>query len=460
MGHYWISRGGGTALAIAVTLAAPPLNAQSGSWALVNARIETVTRGAIDRGTVVIRDGLIEAVGASVNLPPDVRVVDYSGRTIYPGLIDLTSTIGLPASPAARPPANMEAAIFGASADTSIRNVGLEPGRTIANELRPAAADVRSARDVGIAVALVAPGRGLFRGLSALVPLRDDAATHWIVKSPVALHVGYQTVQGRYPGSLLGVIAYQRQSFFDAQRHATLLDQYRTNPRGMPRASYDADLDALVPVVRGQLPAFIAAGNENEIRRAAALAREFNLKATVVGAVEGFRAIDALKTMRIPVVTVDYPEPASVTGWAYRNAARHDLDDSTTRAAAVTKMLEGNAATLNSAGVKFALASGGVRPADFIANVRKAIAAGLPRQVALEALTIRAAEAAGVEQQLGSIEVGKIANLLVMDGEVLTDSARVSAVFVDGQRYDVIPAPATQQSPARGERRPGVEDKR
>jgi len=435
---------------VAATVVAVPLaQAQSGSWALTNARIETVTKGAIERGTVLIRNGLIEGVGAAVTIPADARVVDYSGRTIYPGFIDLTSTLGLPAPPVQRPPANVEAAIFGAPPDSTARNVGLEPNRVIANELRLTTADVRAARDVGIAAALVAPSRGLFRGLSALVPLRDDTATRWIVKSPVALHIGYQTVQGRYPGSLLGVIAYQRQSFYDAQRYALLLDRYKANPTGVPRASYDADLDALVPVIRGTVPAFINAGNENEIRRAAALAKEFKLKATVVGATEGFRAIDALKTMRTSVVTVDYPDPTAVTGWAYKNAARHELDDSTTRAAAVKAELEANAATLNSAGLRFALASGGVRPADFIANVRKAIAAGLPRQVAIEALTIRAAEVAGVEQQLGSIEVGKIANLLIMEGDALTESAKVSAVFVDGQRYDVIPGPPAQQGSAR-----------
>jgi imidazolonepropionase-like amidohydrolase len=238
-----------------------------------------------------------------------------------------------------------------------------------------------------------------------------------------------------------------------------LLDRYKANPRGMARASYDADLDALVPVVRGEIPAFIAAGSENEIRRAAALAKEFNLKATVVGATEGFRAADALKAMRTTVVSVDYPDPTAVTGWAYKNAARHELDDSTTRSAAAKTTIEGNAAALNTAGVRFALASGGVRPADFIANVRKAIAAGLPRTVAVEALTIRAAEAAGVEQQLGSIEVGKIANLLIMEGLALADSAKVSAVFVDGQRYDVIPAPPAPQGPARGARRPGQEER-
>lgn len=452
-------RGRLPALLALTLLAAPTLGAQSGSWALVNARIETVTKGTVERGTVLIRNGLIEAVGAMVTVPPDARVVDYAGRTIYPGFIDLTSSLGLPAPAAPRAPGSIEAAIFGAPPDSSVRNVGLEPNRLVANELRLTTADVRAARDVGVTAALVAPNRGLFRGLSALVPLRDDTATRWIVKSPVALHIGYQTVQGSYPGSLLGVIAYQRQSLYDAQRYAMLLDRYKANPRGMARVSYDADLDALVPVVRGEIPAFIAAGSENEIRRAAALAKEFNLKATVVGATEGFRAADALKAMRTTVVSVDYPDPTAVTGWAYKNAARHELDDSTTRSAAAKTTIEGNAAALNTAGVRFALASGGVRPADFIANVRKAIAAGLPRTVAVEALTIRAAEAAGVEQQLGSIEVGKIANLLIMEGLALADSAKVSAVFVDGQRYDVIPAPPAPQGPARGARRPGQEER-
>ena len=448
-------RGARLAVAIGVLAAAPAAAAQTGAWALTNARIETVTRGTIDRGTIVIRDGIIEAVGAGIPTPPDARVVDLANRTVYPGFIDLTSTIGLPAPPAQRAPGNVQAAIFGAPPDTTQRNVGLEPDRMVANELRPALADVQAARDAGITTALVAPSRGLFRGLSALIPLRDDTATRWTVRSPVALHMGYQTVPGRYPGSLLGVIAYQRQALYDAQRHALLVERARANPRSA-RPSYDADLEALVPVVRGELPAFVAAANENEIRRAVALGREFHLALSVVGAVEGFRALDALKGQRLPVVTVDFPDPTAATGWSYRGAVRRALDDSVTRAAAVRKELEGNAATLNAAGIRFALASGGLRPSEFVANVRKAIAAGLPRQAAVEALTIRAAEAAGVQEQLGSIEAGKIANLLVVRGDALADGAVLESVFVDGQRYPVVPQPAERRGPGAG--RPGQED--
>lgn len=414
----------------------------SDTWALVNARIETVTRGTIDRGTVIIRNGVIAAVGPTVATPPDARVVDLSGRTILPAFIDLTSSMGLPQPAAGRAGgrgAGPEVApLF--EAPTEEREVGLEPDRVIADELNIQPADARAVRDYGFGAVLVAPARGLFRGLSALVPMRDDTATRWIVKSPVALHVGYQTVPGRYPGNLLGVIAYQRQALYDAQRHALLLDRYKSNPRGMPRTAHNAELDALVPVVKGDVPVFIAANSENEILRALALGKEFGIKLTVVGAVEGFRATNALKAARPPVVTVDFPTPQQTTGWQYQFSTRQDPADSASRMAAAQRVIEGNAAALNAAGIRFALASGGLAANTFMDNVRKAIAAGLPRNVAVEALTIRAAEAAGVDAQLGSIEVGKIANLQVVQGEALTTNARLESMFVDGLQYDVVPA--------------------
>lgn len=325
----------------------------------------------------------------------------------------------------------------------------MEPGREVASELRISDNDVRNARAQGITSVLVAPNRGPFRGLSALVPMRDDTASHWIVRSPVALHMGFQTVAGRYPGSLLGVIAYERQELYDAQRYGIVADRYRTNPRGAERPAFDEHLNALVPVVRGEVPVFFAADNENEIRRATNIGREFKLKLSVVGAAEAFRAVDALKGSRVAVVSVDFPEPGATTGWQYRGSQRIEANDSATRATAVKKVLEGNAAALNSAGIQFALTSGTLRPDAFLTNVRKTIAGGLPRNVALEALTIRAAEAAGVDAQLGSIEPGKIANLVVTQGDVLTDSARVRAVFVDGIHYDVV-ATATRQTTAAG----------
>lgn len=430
------------ALAFAAALLPPTaasLHAQSDTWALTNARIQTVTEGVIDKGTIIIRKGLIEAVGPTVTIPADARVVDLGGKTVSPSLIDLTSALGLPAPAAGGGQGGSGGGGGAQQAQSGPR--GVEPERDVARELKVAPADVKPLRDAGIGVVLVAPSRGLFRGMSALVPLRDSVNEAEVIKPQVAMHIGYQGVPGDYPGTLLAVIAYQRQALYDAQRHGALLDRYRSNPRGIARPEHDPGLDALVPVVRGLKPAFIEANNENEIRRSVRLAKEFNLKATIVGATEGFHALDALAG-RQAVVSVNFPQPTSVTGWSYRLSQRRALNDSAASAREAQRMIEGNAAALHKAGITFALASGGTRSADFLGNVRKAIAAGLPAGAALEALTIRPAEIAGVDQILGSIEAGKIANLVVTNGDLLADSARISAVFVDGIRYEVAPAPA------------------
>jgi imidazolonepropionase-like amidohydrolase len=441
------------ALLIAAALLPPTANAavaQADTWALTNVRIQTVTKGVIDKGTIVIRKGLIEAVGPTVVVPPDARVLDLSGKTVSPGLIDLTSSLGLPApavgggGPGGGGGGGGQA---GAPA-TPGGPRGLEPDRDVANGIKVPPADIKPIRDAGIAAVLVAPSRGLFRGMSALIPLRDSVEGIEAVRAQVAMHIGYQGVQGDYPGTLLGVIAYQRQAMYDAQRHALLLERYRSNPRGMTRPDNDAALDALVPVVRGQMPAFVDASSENEIRRAARLGKEFNLKLTVVGASEGWLATDALAG-NSAIVSVNYPQPTAVTGWSYRLSQRRAPGDSAAAAQESQKIIEGNAAALHRAGIRFALSSG-ARPAEFLSNVRKAIAAGLPASVALEAVTIRPAEMAGAGEILGSIESGKIANLVVSSTDITSDSARISAVFVDGIRYEVAPPP-----PARSGSGPG-----
>ncbi len=454
-----------TLCAALLLIVATRSRAQQGTWALTNARIETVTHGVIAKGTVVIRDGLIAAVGADVAVPADARVVDLTGRTIYPGIIDLTSSLGLTeAAPAGGAGRGAAAAVpqtgaGGPSAQSGPRYVGLEPERLIADELKPAQADLTATRASGITAVLSAPTRGAFRGRSALVPVRDSAGTRDVIKSPVALHMGYQGTGGgfggggraQYPGTLLGVIAYERQHFYDARRQSMLEDRYKASPRGTPRPPNDEALDALIPVVKRELPVFFAASNENEIRRAVSIAKEFNIDMDIVGATEGFRAVDALQATHRPViVSVDYPRATDVTGWAYRSAQRLPANDSARADSAGTAQIQGNAAALMHAGVKFALASGG-RTSDFLPNVRKAIAAGLPRDSALMDITLRPAEIAGVSEQLGSVETGKAADLVVTEGDLLGDSGKVRMVFVDGIRYGVdAPPPAQAANGGRG----------
>jgi len=435
--------------------------AQSGTWALTNARIETVSRGVIENGTIVIRGGLIVAVGADVAVPADARVLDLSKRTVSPGLIDLISTVGLSATATAAAGGGGRGGA-GAPAPTTggPSFSGFDADRKVSEELHLLPSDARSARESGVTVALVAPSRGALRGLSALIPMKDSADGSDALRSPVAEHFGFSGGgggfggTGGYPGTIMGVIAYQRQALYDARRQGQLSDRWATSPRGLTRPENDPKLAALVPVVRGTLPLFYDANVENEIRRAVKINREFDsVKMTIVGATEGWQALDALAGHAV-VVSLNFPNPTSTTGWSYRDAMRHAESDSAAADLAARKLIEGNAAAINKAGIKFALASGGTGAAAFLANARKAVAAGLPADVALAALTMRAAELAGLGEALGSIEVGKIANLVVTEGGgILADSAKVRTVFVDGARFEIAVAPVA--APAQGSGRGG-----
>lgn len=453
-------------IALAVPLVLPAtVGAQSGTWALTNARIETVSKGVIEKGTIVIRNGLITAVGPDAAIPADARVVDMSKRTVAPGLIDLTSSIGLASPPAAGAGGRGGAAPAVGSNERTF--TGFDPHRVIADEVNISLSDARAAREGGVTAVLVAPNRGALRGLSALMPMRDSVKGLDALRSPVAEHFGFAAggggfgVSGRnlegdpLPGTIMGVIAYQRQALYDARQRGIIADRWRTDPRGIPRPVNNPEIDALVPVVRGNLPVFYDASVENEIRRAVKVDKEFGIRFTIVGATEGFKAIDALAGHPV-VVSVNFPTPASATGWSYYNAQRHTPQDSVIADREAKKVIEANAATLNKAGIKFALASGGQSAAQFVANVRKAVAAGLPADVALQAMTLRAAELTGLDKALGSIEVGKIANLVVTEGgNILADSARVRAVFVDGVRYEIVAPPAAPAGRAGGGGRGG-----
>ena len=241
---------------------AASLAAQSDTWALTNARIQTVTRGVIEKGTILIRKGLIEAVGPTVTVPADARVIDLAGKTVTPGIFDLTSSLGLPAAPT---PGGGGAPGGGAQQTPAAPRQGLSPERQIATEIRLSPTDVKPIRDAGITAVLVSPARGTVpRHVGAGSPAGRCRRRHRHQEPGGRAH----RISGRaggYPGTLLGVIAYQRQALFDAQRQGILLDRYKSNPRGMARPENDPGLDALVPVVRGQMPAFIDASNENEI---------------------------------------------------------------------------------------------------------------------------------------------------------------------------------------------------
>ena len=427
---------------------------QGEAYAIRGGTVVTVTGAVIQKGTVVVRNGLIQAVGADVPIPADARVVDATGMTVYPGLIDSHTAYGVrqetPAGGQGRgggggqptdPAQFFLAQVAAQSAQPS--NSGLLPETSVVDQMQPVTETSFDAqRAAGFTTALTAPRNGVFQGQSAIINLGSDAAEKLILKTPVTLNASLGSGRGfggSYPGSPMGVIAFLRQSFMDAQHYREEWSRYNKNPRGMQRPQVNKSLAALQPVINGEMPLVITANSQREIERAVALADEFKLKLYVSGAIQSYMIADWLKSKNVTVLlSLSYPQ---------KPAGLEDPESESLRTLRERADAPKAAAALLKAGVPFAFTSGTLaRSTDFIVNAGRAVEAGLPKDEALKAMTINPAKLFGLGEQLGSIEKGKIANLIVTSGDLFARDTKVKHVFVDGKYFE-IKAEAPQQRP-------------
>jgi imidazolonepropionase-like amidohydrolase len=413
------------------------------TYAITNARIVTVSGPVIDRGTVVIRNGLIAAAGANVTAPPDARVIDGTGLTVYPGLIDSYTNLALPeAAPSPSPGGGGGGFFFAqqqqqrpAAGPNSTQPVGLQPEVMVEDVIRPGGNEIESSRNVGITTALTFPRSGIWMGQSALINLAGETPQQMIVRSPVAMHVGFTPLRtGQYPGSLLGVFSTLRQMMLDAQRYRDSLAVYERAPRGTRRPETDRSLAALVPVVDGRMPVVMLANSEREIARALDLGAEFKLKLIIAGGREADRVADRLAKQNVPVLlSLNLPKRTT--------AALPEADPEPLRVLRERVEAQQTAGKLAKAGVRFAFQSGSMTTiSDLMGNVRTTIENGLQAADAVRAFTIWPAQILGVQDQLGSIEAGKIANLTVSRGDLFDRNSRITHVFIDGRPVDLRPA--------------------
>jgi imidazolonepropionase-like amidohydrolase len=412
------------------------------TYAITNARIVTVSGPTIERGTVVIRNGLIAAVGANVNTPSDARIIDGAGLTVYPGLIDSYTNLALPEAPPSPSPGGGGGGggFFAAQqrpspgGPNSTQPPGLQPEVMVEDVIRPGGNEIEASRSIGITTALTSPRTGVWMGQSALINLSGDSPQEMIVRSPVAMHVGFTPLRGGYPGSLLGVFATLRQMMLDAQRYRDSLAQYERSPRGMRRPEVDRSLAALVPVVDGRMLVVMLANSEREISRALDLATEFKLRLIIAGGRESDRVAARLAKQNVPVLlSLNLPRRTT--------AAIPEADPEPLRVLRERVDAQQTAGKLAKAGVRFAFESGSLTNiSDLLRNANVTIENGLSAQDALRAFTIWPATIFGVENQLGSIDTGKIANLTITRGDLFDRNSRVAHVFIDGRPVDLRPA--------------------
>jgi len=429
-----------------IAAAAPPLLAQGGEpkyFAIRGAAVVPGSGPRLENATIIISRGVISAVGKDVAIPDEAWVIDGKGLAVYPGLIDSFTDVGIPSAPAPTGEGGQRAQqqIFHGPEDRP----GATPWRTAAEEVNLTDKRIETWRSAGFTTVISSPKGGMFPGQAAVLDLGGERNGDLVVKSPVALPVSFQPVGNfsSFPGSLMGSLAYVHQVLLDADWSTKARTAYDKSPRGVARPRYDRVNAALAQALEDHAVVLIPANNSTQIRRALELIDHWHINGVIYGGQMSYELAGEIAAKKIPVlVDLKWPEPEKDA----------DPDDTASlRTLRFRERAPSSPAALAKAGVKFAFYSGGITaPKDMLKAVKKSIDAGLTEEAALRALAQSPAEIFGVSDRLGSIEKGKIANLVIADGDLFNEKTKIKYVFVDGSRFE-IREPEKPKDPPKGD---------
>jgi len=401
----------------ALFLVSLPALAQK-SIAITGGRVLTISHGDIENGTVLVENGKIVAVGRDVKVPSGAQVIDALGKVVIPGLFDAGDKLGTVEIPALQ-----------ITVDSTEYTEPLQPQLRVLDALNPGSENILVSRAAGITNALSTPADGnLVGGQSAVIQLDGETVDAMVVKSPAALHISLgeqsKTTYGeknRAPQTRMGEIAMLRQAFLKAQHYKQVQDafgQKQSGEKPLAPPARDLMMDAMVAAMEGKIPVVAHADRVSDMESALRLADEFHFRVILADAAAAWRIADQLAARKIPVIVGPIlEEPGRMESLDVR------LD---------------NAARLYKAGVPIAIqtsADNEVRNLPF--EVEYAISYGLPEEAALAAVTLNPARFFGVDSRLGSIDEGKDANLVVLDGTPFRVKTHVVTELIDGKVVDL-----------------------
>jgi imidazolonepropionase-like amidohydrolase len=396
------------------------------TYVIRGARVVTVSGADIESGAVVISGGRITAVGPSVTAPAGAQEIDGRGLTVYPGMIDLGTNMGL-----------SEVSSVGATNDTN--ELGdMNPNAAAVWAVNPSSSHIAVTRVEGVTSVLALPSGGTISGQAAFINLAGSSPREMAVSPLAALVVNFPLIGGGGGGFAAFQLAQQgitpdavtardrrieelRRMLRDAEAYGRAQDAFARDPKSVPRPPTDLKLAALVPYARGERPVIFRAERERDIRAAVRFAEEMKLKPVVIGGSESGRAAQFLKEHNVPVIL------DSVLNLPLREDDPYDS-------------LYENAARLQAAGVRFCISTGdsGAHVRDLPFHAGMAAAYGLPRAEALKAVTLYPAQILGVADRVGSVEQGKLANLVVTDGDLLEARTHVRYLFINGRQIPLV----------------------
>jgi len=423
------------------------------TYALKGVDVVQAPGQVLDSATVVVRDGVIDAVGPNVQVPYDARSVEGDSLVVYPGFIDGLSHAGVE-----MPDSEDDEAEDPSDPPRDV--AGIQPDREVASLLTPDESDLKELREAGFTAGHVVPEGQMLPGTGAYVVYGGETGDEMILERD---QTRFAQLEGSgnfvYPSTDMAVIAQLRQLYREADRRMTLEADYEQDPTGQPLPPRDPAHSAFFPVVDGEMPLAFYADEAVDIHRVLSLQNELGFPLVLAGLQNGFRTVDALQDTDAPLfLTLDLPdEPSSPTpedttvadttdtpGEYYnpdfRATSYRDVPDEVENLQ-LRHLMEyqkylRSAATLDEADLSFGFTTRNVDGGDIREHLRLLVDHGLPSETALAALTTRPASFLGLEDRLGTVEEGKMANLVVTNGSYFDEDTDVQHVFVNGHQYD------------------------
>lgn len=414
------------------------------TYALTQANVVTEPGKMIEGATIVIKDGLIMAVGKNVKIPIDAQVVKADSMYIYAGFIEGLSHTGIPKAEA-------QQSGRGGQQTPQVKNpgsppndlAGITPEKNLAESLKPRDKSIADMRKLGFTAANVVPNGQMLPGQGALVLLHGDNADKMILKDQTAFFSQLVGARRMYPATVIAVIAKWRELYRQAELAQAHEKAYKKNPSGMSRPSYDPVLQAFYPVINKEQSVFLKASDVKSAYRALSLQKEFDLPMVIAELKQGWHVADELSKRNIPVLlSIDLPKDKKGKGGKKKEEGKKDDPFKAEREALEKRKMKAlkehwtQAGNMEKAGVNFGFSTLDVKSKDVKANLRKMIENGLSEDAALAALTTTPAKMLGVSDMLGTVASGKIANLVVTDQPYFEEKSNVRYVFVEGNKFE------------------------
>jgi len=409
------------------------------TFAIKNANVVVKPGQTIEQATVIIKDGLIQQVGKNIQIPFDAEVIDADSMFVYAGFIAGLSHIGIPKKEEKKDGSAPKVKGHDPPNDAA----GITPEKTVRSVLKIKDGSIEATRKLGFTMAHVVPRGRMMAGKGSLISLSGESLNELLIQEDVSLYGSLLPAKGRiYPSTSIGVMSKWREMYQQAEFAKDHESKFKATPSGLKRPMYDASTKALFDVTSKSIPVFFNAPKTLDLSRSLRLQKDLGFNIVPSNVKQAYKLKDKIKSLNIPVViSLNLPkeEKKKKEKDDKKSKEEDEMSDEMKklleRSNAAKKEYASQSAILDKSNIPFSISLTDVKTADIQKNLRRLIESGLSEDKALAALTTNPARLLGISSIAGTIEKGKVANLIVTDTTYFKEKANVRYVFVDGKKY-------------------------